>query len=137
MEESSSHGDSLQHVESSSHEESSSHVESSSHSDRTQRSKSRKYTKRQNYKKSVNEKLTQLLDKFKNGEVDTEELVSQLTFKEVVPDVPYFRQTKSGAVACHGVKRESIVLYRDQWIKLSKVFMNGRNCIFNKFFYKK
>ena len=94
----------------------------------------RKFNKRQNYKNAQNDKLVELLQKYKNGEVETSDIVSKLSFKEVIPEVPYFRKTKSGAVACYGVKRESIVLYRDQWMKLSKVFMNGRNCEFNKFF---
>lgn len=96
----------------------------------------RKFNKRQNYKKATNDKLVELLEKYKNGEVETSDVVSKLSFKETVPEVPYFRKTKSGAIACYGVKRESIVLYRDQWMKLSKVFMNGKNCEFNKFFHR-
>ena len=92
-------------------------------------------TKRQYYKKTNNEKLTNLLNSYKNGEINAEEILSKVTFKETVPDVPYFRRTKSGAIACYGVKRESIVLLRDQWIKLSKVFKNGKNCVFNNFFF--
>ena len=92
-------------------------------------------TKRQYYKKTTNEKLTNLLNSYKNGEINAEEILSKVTFKESVPDVPYFRKTKSGAIACYGVKRESIVLFRDQWIKLSKVFKNGKNCVFNNFFF--
>ena len=90
---------------------------------------------RRNYRDNVNNRLRELLEKYKNDVESLDNIMKELTFREKIPDVPYFRKTKSGAIACHGVKREAIVLYRDQWLKLSKVFQGGKRCNFNNFFY--
>ena len=89
---------------------------------------------RQSYRESQNTRLAEMFSTFKDGGLSVDDLLKVVTFREKIPEVPYFRQTKSGAVSCHGVKREPIVLYRDQWLKLSKVFHGEETCVFNDFF---
>lgn len=80
--------------------------------------------------------LDSLLNDFKEGKIDKTALINKIRVKDKIPDMPYFRHTKSRAVALYGVKREPIVLYREQWLKLSRVFVGGKECNFNKFFHK-
>lgn len=84
---------------------------------------------------SNKEKMKELLERFKNGEVDENEMMKSLTVREQMPQRPYFRMTRSKAVALYGVKRDPIVLYRQQWLRLSKAFSGGKNCAFNRFFF--
>ena len=106
-----------------------------------QKSSSQQYTtiknNRKSYHETQNNKLCTMLNSFKDGNVSMEDLVNVVTFREKIPEVPYFRQTRSGAISCHGVKREPIVLYRDQWLRFGKTFNGGENSVFNNFFKKK
>ena len=85
-------------------------------------------------KKSAMEKM---LKQYKNGEININNVMNRIHFKDKIPEMPYFRKTKSGAIAMYGIKREPIVLYRGQWLKLSRVFKGGQECAFNKFFHYK
>ena len=85
-------------------------------------------------KKSAMEKM---LKQYKNGEIDINNVMNRIHFKDKIPEMPYFRKTKSGAIAMYGIKREPFVLYRRQWLKLSRVFKGGQECAFNKFFHYK
>ena len=88
-------------------------------------------------KKNYQQKeLTEILSKFSNNEITMDDLLKKIKLKEKPIKTPYFRYTKSKAIACYGVKREPIVLYRGQWMKLAKVFVGGKDCEFNKFFYR-
>lgn len=81
------------------------------------------------------DKMKELLEKYKNGEVEESEIMNTLTIREQLPQNPYFRMTRSKAIALYGVKRDPIVLYRHQWLRLSKAFSGGKKCSFNKFFF--
>ena len=81
------------------------------------------------------EEMTNLLTKFKNDELKMDELVDKLLLKTQLPNKPYFRTTKSRAIALYGIKRDPLVLYRHQWMRLSRVFTGGKECTFNKFFF--
>jgi len=81
------------------------------------------------------EEMANLLTKFKNNEVKIDELVDKLLLKTQLPNKPYFRNTKSRAVALYGIKRDPLVLYRHQWMRLSRVFSGGKDCTFNKYFF--
>ena len=81
------------------------------------------------------EEMTNLLTKFKNDELKMDELVDRLLLKTQLPNKPYFRTTKSRAIALYGIKRDPLVLYRHQWMRLSRVFTGGKECTFNKFFF--
>jgi len=81
------------------------------------------------------EEIHELLKKFKNGEIDTETLADRIVIKPQLPSKPYFRKTKSRAIALYGVKKDPLVMYKHHWLRLSKVFSGGKNCIFNKFFF--
>lgn len=85
-------------------------------------------------KKSAMEKM---LIQYKNGNIDINNIMNRIRFKDKIPEMPYFRKTKSGAIAMYGIKREPIVLYKGQWLKLSRVFKGGQECSFNKFFHNK
>ena len=85
----------------------------------------------QNNKQQVEEILKQLVD----NKLEIKDVVEKLSIRERTPNKPYFRRTRSRAIACYGVKREPIVLYRSQWLRLAKVFIGGKNCYFNKFFF--
>lgn len=87
-----------------------------------------------NNKKSAIEKI---LKQYKNGKMDIKNVMNRICFKDKIPEMPYFRKTKSGAIAMYGIKREPIVLYKGQWLKLSRVFKGGQECSFNKFFHNK
>jgi len=104
-------------------------------SNQQQQQHTRNTYRRVKHRDTVNEKLRVLLERLKSDEESLDNVMKELTFKEKVPDVPYFRRTRSGAVSCHGIKREAIVLYRDQWLRLSKVFQGGKKCSFNRFFH--
>jgi hypothetical protein len=84
---------------------------------------------------SNNEKIKELLEKYKNGEVDENEMMKSLTIREQMPQRPYFRMTRSKAIGLYGVRRDPIVLYRQQWLRLSKAFSGGKKCAFNHFFF--
>lgn len=84
---------------------------------------------------SNREKIKELLEKFKNGEVDENEMMKSLIVREKIPQRPYFRMTRSKAIGLYGVRRDPIVLYRQQWLRLSKAFSGGKNCAFNRFFF--
>lgn len=84
---------------------------------------------------SNREKIKELLEKFKNGEVDENEMMKSLIVREKMPQRPYFRMTRSKAIGLYGVRRDPIVLYRQQWLRLSKAFSGGKNCAFNRFFF--
>ena len=86
---------------------------------------------------SNNEKIKELLEKYKNGEVDENEMMKSLTIREQMPQRPYFRMTRSKAIGLYGVRRDPIVLYRQQWLRLSKAFSGGKKCAFNHFFFMK
>ena len=81
------------------------------------------------------EEMTNLLTKFKNDELKMDELVDRLLLKTQLPNKPYFRTTKSRAIALYGIKRDPLVLYKHQWMRLSRVFTGGKECTFNKFFF--
>lgn len=81
------------------------------------------------------DELSELLKKYKNGELGEEDLTNKLMIKNQLPNNPYFRTTRSRAIALYGVKKDAIVLYRHQWLRFSKVFSGGKNCVFNKFFF--
>ena len=96
-----------------------------------QLSKNSNQTRYQNKK----DELSELLKKFKNGELEEEFLVNNLMIKNKLPNNPYFRTTRSRAIALYGIKKDPVVLYRHQWLRFSKVFSGGKNCVFNKFFF--
>jgi len=79
--------------------------------------------------------MKELLTQYKNGEVTEEDMMKKLMVKQQLPHRPYFRTTKSRAIALYGVRRDPIVLYRQQWLRLSNVFSGGKKCVFNKFFF--
>ena len=79
--------------------------------------------------------MKELLTQYKNGEVTEEDMMKKLMVKQQLPQRPYFRTTKSRAIALYGVRRDPIVLYRPQWLRLSRVFSGGKKCVFNKFFF--
>ena len=79
--------------------------------------------------------MKELLAQYKNSEVTEEDMIKKLMVKQQLPQRPYFRTTKSRAIALYGVRRDPIVLYRPQWLRLSRVFSGGKKCVFNKFFF--
>ena len=79
--------------------------------------------------------MKELLTQYKNGEVTEEDMMKKLVVRQQLPQRPYFRTTKSRAIALYGVRRDPIVLYRPQWLRLSRVFSGGKKCVFNKFFF--
>ena len=81
------------------------------------------------------EELSELLKKFKNGELEEDFLVNNLMIKKKLPNNPYFRTTRSRAIALYGIKKDPVVLYRHQWLRFSKVFSGGKDCVFNNFFF--
>ena len=81
------------------------------------------------------EEIHELLNKFKNGEIDANTLADRIIVKPQLPSKPYFRKTKSRAIALYGIKKDPLVMYRHHWLRLSKVFSGGKECIFNKFFF--
>ena len=89
----------------------------------------------QNRNQNRKDELSELLKKFKNGELGEEDLTNKLMIKNQLPNNPYFRTTRSRAIALYGVKKDPVVLYRHQWLRFSKVFSGGKDCVFNKFFF--
>ena len=87
------------------------------------------------YNKNKKDELVKLLTKFQNGEVQLDELANMVVMKTPTINTPYFRATKSQATALYGIKREPIVMYKPQWMRLSKVFSGGKDCTFNKYFF--
>ena len=86
---------------------------------------------------SKTDAMEKILKQYKNGNIDINNVMNRIRFKDKIPEMPYFRKTKSGAIAMYGIKREPIVLYKGQWLKLSRVFKGGQECAFNKFFHYK
>jgi hypothetical protein len=89
----------------------------------------------QNRNQNRKDELSELLNKFKSGELEEEDLTNKLMIKNQLPSNPYFRTTRSRAIALYGVKKDPVVLYRYQWLRFSKVFSGGKDCTFNKFFF--
>ena len=89
-----------------------------------------------NYRNNQIKELKSYLNDIIEKNITIDDALKKIKFKDKIIKQPYFRKTKSNAIACYGVKREPIVLYRTQWMKLAKVFIGGENCHFNNFFHK-
>jgi hypothetical protein len=70
---------------------------------------------------SAYQQLTCLLNAVKTDEITLNDAMNQIQLKDTKPTRPYCKVTSGGALALYGVTKQPIVLYADQWNKLSKV----------------
>lgn len=65
--------------------------------------------------------LTTILNALKTEEITLNDAMNKIQLKENQPIRPYCKVTSSGALALYGITKQPIVLYADQWNKLSKI----------------
>jgi hypothetical protein len=70
---------------------------------------------------SAYQQLSGLLTALKSEEISINDAMNKIQLKDTKPARPYCKVTQNGALALHGVTKQPIVLYADQWNKLMKV----------------
>jgi hypothetical protein len=70
---------------------------------------------------SAYQQLTTILNALKTEEITLNDAMNKIQLKENQPIRPYCKVTSSGALALYGITKQPIVLYADQWNKLSKI----------------
>lgn len=70
---------------------------------------------------SAYQQLSGLLTAIKSEEISINDAMNKIQLKDNKPARPYCKVTQNGALALHGVTKQPIVLYADQWNKLMKV----------------
>ena len=70
---------------------------------------------------SAYKELSGILNALKSEEISLNDAMNKIQLKEIRPTRPYCKVTGSGALALYGISKQPIVMYADQWNKLSKV----------------
>ena len=70
---------------------------------------------------SAYKELSGILNALKSEEITLNDAMNKIQLKETRPTRPYCKVTGSGALALYGISKQPIVMYADQWNKLSKV----------------
>ena len=70
---------------------------------------------------SAYKELSGILNALKSEEITLNDAMNKIQLKENRPTRPYCKVTGSGALALYGISKQPIVMYADQWNKLSKV----------------
>lgn len=74
---------------------------------------------------SVYSQLSSILNEVKSEKISINDAMAKIQLKESAPMRPYCKVTSSGSLALYGVTKQPIVLYPEQWNKLSKVIKSG------------
>jgi len=74
---------------------------------------------------SAYSQLSTILNELKSEKISINEAMNKIQLKESAPTRPYCKVTSSGSLALYGVTKQPIVLYPEQWNKLSKVIKSG------------
>ena len=74
---------------------------------------------------SAYQQLSGILNAYKTEEVTLTEALQKLQLKEGRPVRPSCKVTTNGAISLHGLSKQPITLYVEQWEKMSKLFKNG------------
>jgi hypothetical protein len=70
---------------------------------------------------SAYQQLSGILNALKTEQISVNDAMNKIQLKETAPLRPYCKVTSGGALALYGITKQPIVLYADQWNKLSKV----------------
>jgi hypothetical protein len=70
---------------------------------------------------SAYQQLSTILNALKTEEITLNDAMNKIQLKDSQPIRPYCKVTTSGALALYGITKQPIVLYADQWNKLSKI----------------
>jgi hypothetical protein len=70
---------------------------------------------------SAYQQLTTILNALKTEKITLNDAMNKIQLKDSQPIRPYCKVTTSGALALYGITKQPIVLYADQWNKLSKI----------------
>ena len=74
---------------------------------------------------SAYQQLSGILNAYKTEELSITEALQKLQLKESKPVRPYCKVTTNGAISLHGLSKQPITLYVEQWEKMNKLFKNG------------
>lgn len=74
---------------------------------------------------SIYQQLSGILNAYKTEEVTLSDAIKKLQLKERRASRPFCKVTKNGAIALHGLSRQPIVLYVEQWEALIKLVGNN------------
>jgi len=74
---------------------------------------------------SAYSQLSTILNELKSEKISINEAMNKIQLKESAPTRPYCKVTSSGSLALYGVTKQPIVLYPEQWNKLSKVIKSS------------
>lgn len=74
---------------------------------------------------SAYSQLSTILNELKSEKISINEAMNKIQLKETAPTRPYCKVTSSGSLALYGVTKQPIVLYPEQWNKLSKVIKSS------------
>jgi hypothetical protein len=74
---------------------------------------------------SAYQQLSGILNAYKTEELTITEALQKLQLKESKPVRPYCKVTTNGAISLHGLSKQPITLYVEQWEKMNKLFKNG------------
>jgi hypothetical protein len=74
---------------------------------------------------SAYQQLSGILNAYKTEEVSLNEALRKLQLKENRILRPYCKVTSNGAIALHGISKQPIVLYVEQWEKVGKLVKNN------------
>lgn len=74
---------------------------------------------------SAYQQLSGILNAYKTEELSITEALQKLQLKENKPVRPYCKVTTNGAISLHGLSKQPITLYVEQWEKMNKLFKNG------------
>ena len=74
---------------------------------------------------SVYSQLSSILNEVKSEKISINDAMAKIQLKESAPTRPYCKVTSSGSLALYGITKQPIVLYPEQWNKLSKVIKSN------------
>ena len=69
--------------------------------------------------------LKGILEEVKSEKITLNDALNKIQLKDTKPTRPYCKVTSSGALALYGVTKQPIVMYAEQWTRLSKMIKSN------------
>lgn len=74
---------------------------------------------------SAYRQLSGILEELKSEKITLNDAMHKIQLKDTRPQRPYCKVTSSGALALYGVTKQPIVMYAEQWNKMSKIIKSN------------
>jgi len=74
---------------------------------------------------SAYQQLSGILEELKSEKITLNDAMQKIQLKDTKPQRPYCKVTSSGALALYGVTKQPIVMYAEQWNKISKIIKSN------------